>query len=37
MLIQNRVFFRSIAEAEQHGYRACKHCMTPSPWSYFKK
>lgn len=29
MLIQNRVFFRSITEAEQHGYRACKHCMTP--------
>lgn len=27
MLLKNRVFFRSEAEALDHGYRPCGHCM----------
>jgi methylphosphotriester-DNA--protein-cysteine methyltransferase len=27
MNIRNRVFFESIEEAEQSGYRPCGHCM----------
>lgn len=25
--IENRVFFRDVADAESHGYRPCGHCL----------
>lgn len=33
---ENRVFFRSVDEAHQHGYRPCGHCLKTAykQWIY---
>lgn len=36
MKVENRVFFKDEAEALQHGYRPCGHCM-PEKYKQWKR